>query len=147
MTKNVLELLTLEEQIPKLRAFLHPYRSRLRPFLALFAIKNYLLTESGLTIKNEPTVRWYQAKLIRAGVTASYWSVHNQLNRLSRFGVVDKTLRKRHVARNNKGVIGLVRAEVGEFKLNAAIYPALQQALKQLLGVDSFYGLTGLDDL
>jgi hypothetical protein len=33
-----------------------------------------------------------------------------------------------------------------ELPLNVTIYPALEQALKQLLGVDSFYGLAGLRD-
>jgi hypothetical protein len=146
MREKPLELLTLEEQIPKLRAFLHPYRSRLRPFLALFAIKNYLLREAGLVVKNDPTVRWYQDRLIKAGVTASYWSVHYQLRRLAQFGVLDRTRSKRKVIRQRLGRYGVVAVQMCEFPLNIAIYPALEQALKQLLGVDSFLGLTGLDD-
>lgn len=146
MREKPLELLTLEEQVPKLRAFLHPYRSRLRPFLALFAIKNYLLREAGLVVKNDPTVRWYQDRLIRAGVSASYWSVTYQLKRLTRFGVLDRRCSRRKVIRQRLGRYGVVAVEMCEFHLNEAIYPALEQALKQLLGVDSFYGLTGLRD-
>jgi hypothetical protein len=145
-TEKPLELLPQEEQIQKLRAFLHPYRSRLRPLLTLFAVKNHLLREDGLTAKNDPTVRWYQDRLINAGLTASRWSVQHQLDELARFGVVDKTMRTMRVLREKNDLASLIRAEVCEYRLNEAIYPALEQALKQLLGVDSFFSITGLDD-
>ena len=140
-----LELIPEKDQIKRLRDFLHPRRSRMRPFLGLFAIRNYLLRQAGPAEKNVPTVQWYQRHVIRAGVPASHWNVRYQLNWLAKSGVLDKATAYQRVSRTNETFPGLVDAKVCEYRLNAAIYPALEQALKQLLGVESFRGLAALD--
>jgi hypothetical protein len=130
-----LELLPEAEQVKKLRGFLHPKRSKLRPHLALFAIKNHLLREAGFVEGNQPAVRWYQGRLMKAGVKASQWNTRQQLNRLAKLGVVDRVK-----------ALSSKRARGWEYRLNEAIYPALEQALKQVLGVKVVEGLAGVDE-
>jgi len=140
--ERTLELLPFDDQVRSLRSFLHLYRSRQRPFLALFAIKNHLLHEAGLNANNRPTVRWYQDRLMKAGVTGSRWIVQYQLDQLAKFGVLDVCKKIPKVVEDRRNLDSLIKAEVKEYSLNVVIYPVLEQALKQLLGVDAFDGLT-----
>lgn len=123
-----LELLPDKEQTRTLRSLLRPARSRIRPFLVLFALKSHIsgpqVTESG-----HPTVRWYQSRLIRAGVNASGTNVRRQLEVLAKAGVCDK---EADTARRRRGKRG--RASKPShvcYKLNEALYPSIEQALRQ----------------
>ena len=124
---RALELLTPDEQIRILRFFLLPWRSVLRPYLALFAIRNYFQRESGRSSWNRPTAQWYQRRLVKTGVYAKYYTVRYQLNKMTALGVLDKV--RRRAGRSNV---------TKEYRLNQSVYPALEQALKQVIGVDTF---------
>jgi len=139
-TSCSLELLAVEEQIVELRLALHPSRSRLRPYLALFAMKSFLERDAGTKRGAAPTVRWYQGRLTRAGLSADNRAVRRQLDNMARVGVVDKV----RGCGDTRGAAGgsktSVRVGVNEYHLNEAIFPALEQTLKLLLGVGTMYG-------
>ena len=109
----------------------------------MFAIKNYVLREVGMYVKNEPTCKWYQGQLAMSGVKARFGTVRHQLDRLADFGVLDKECDPQEVVTKSPRLPGIVKRKVCTYPLNEVIYPALEQALKQLLGVDSFHRLTG----
>jgi hypothetical protein len=133
--------MTLENEdfnikVKRLKIFLDPKRSKLRPYLALFGIKNYLLLKNGSFINNNPSIKWYVEQLARAGVSENYWGIRRQLIRMAKVGIFHERKALRPVDNSFEGNHRITRIQLSEFYLNEKLYPALDKALREIFQVE-----------
>jgi hypothetical protein len=136
-----------ETQVRRLLIFLDPKRSKLRPFLALFAIKNYILLKNKVLINNNPSVKWYLNQLTRAGISENYWGVRRQLKRMAKLGIFTEKKVFRPVDNSTQFHTRLTRIQLSEFYLNESVYLALYHILTTLFKTDSLSALFERKDL
>ncbi|MFQ6002521.1 MAG: hypothetical protein ACE5KJ_02115 [Candidatus Zixiibacteriota bacterium] len=136
-----------ETQVRRLLIFLDPKKSKLRPFLALFAIKNYILLKNKDLINNNPSVKWYLNQLTKAGISENYWGVRRQLKRMAKIGIF--TVRKvfRPVDNSTQFHHRLTRIQLSEFYLNENLYLSLYHALTTIFKVDRLLSMVKRNDL
>lgn len=124
----------------RLKVLLNPKRSKLRPYLCLFGVKNYVMLKNGNLVGNNPTIKWYLNHLSRSGITENYWGVRRQLKKLSDLGLF-KERKVLRVVENSSNTLNATRIAVNEFYLNEKVYPALLTVLKEIFKVDSLSDL------
>lgn len=135
--------LEFEAQVKYLERVLSPRRSRLRPYLALFGLKNYVLLKNGFLVSNSPSVTWYLRQLARSGLPESYWKVRGQLKYLANRGVLKEVKTIKPIENSARGVGRLTRIQLSEFYLNEHCFLSTSQALKKIFRVESLSDLYG----
>ncbi len=135
--------LEFEAQVKYLERTLSPRRSRLRPYLALYALKNYLLLKNGFLVQNSPSVTWYLRQLTRSGIPVNFWNVRGQLKYLAARGILKEVKTVRSVRNSARRVGRLTRIQVSEFYLNEDCFLSTSQALKKIFKVESLAELYG----
>lgn len=118
----------------RIRAFLDPKRSRLRPWLGLAALRNHLLRKSGRLIGNNPCTPWFVDRMSTWGVSQNHWGIRRQLKRMARFGLFLERRATRLVRNDLRGQRRLTKTTVCEFYLREGVYPTLSKALKDIFG-------------
>ena len=78
-----------------LHKFLSPKTSKIRPYLALFALHNYQLLKDGKFVGNNPSITWYVEQLKRWKVSGNYYGVRRQLWKMANAGI----LQVKHIER------------------------------------------------
>ena len=136
-----------ETQVRRLLIFLDPKKSKLRPFLALFGIKNYILLKNKDLINNNPSVKWYLNQLAKAGISENYWGVRRQLKKMARLGTFEEKKAWRPVNNSTQFHSRLTQIQLSEFYLNEKIYLALHRTLCTIFEVDSLSSLLKRNDL
>jgi len=126
-----------ETQVTRLLIFSDPKKSKLRPFLALFGIKNYVLLKNKNLINNNPSVKWYLNQLARAGVSDNYWGVRRQLKRMARLGIFTERKILRPVDNSTQYHKRLTKIQLSEFYLNEKVYLGLYHTLRKIFSVES----------
>lgn len=124
-----------ETQVRRLLIFLDPQKSKLRPFLALFGIKNYILLKNKDLINNNPSVKWYLNQLTKAGVSENYWGVRRQLKKMAKLGIFKEKKVLRPVNNSTQFYNRLTKIQLSEFYLNEHIYLALYDTLTRIFKV------------
>jgi len=136
-----------ETQVRRLLIFLDLKKSKLRPFLALFGIKNYILLKNKDLINNNPSVKWYLNQLTKTGISENYWGVRRQLKRMARLGIFKEKKVWRPVNNSTQFHNRLTQIQLSEFYLNEKVYLALHRALCTIFEVDSLSSLLKRNDL
>ena len=113
----------------QLQGLLHPQHSRLRPHLALFALRNQRLLQAGQRPNNNPSISWYHAQLTQFGVSQNYWGIRRQLIRLAQCGLLTEKAAQRPVAVTTPYSRRLTQAYFREFYLKASQVPPLLTVL------------------
>lgn len=134
-------------RVRRLKIFLDPKRSKLRPYLALFGVKNYLLLKNGSFINNNPSIKWYCEQLAKAGVSENYWGVRRQLKKMARLDIFKEKKVWRPVNNSTQFHNRLTQIQLSEFYLNEKIYLALHRGLCGIFKVDSLSSLLDRKDL
>ncbi len=136
-----------ETQARRLLIFLDPKKSKLRPFLALFGIKNYILLKNKDLINNNPSVKWYLNQLTKAGISENYWGVRRQLKRMAKLGIFTERKVFRLVDNSTHFHKRLTRIQLSEFYLNENVYLSLYHTLTTIFKTDSLSSLLQRKDL
>ena len=132
---------TPERQRKRLKTFLSPRRSKLRPYLGLLAIKNHIALENGSLAGNNPSIKWYTKQLSKLGVSQNYWGTRNQLKRMAQAGIFKEKRVMRPVANPIRGRHRLTRLELAEYYLHEKVFDSLQQVLQDIFQVNSLSSL------
>ena len=132
----------IHEEIPdrqreRLRTFLSLKRSKLRPYLGLLAIKNYIALKNGSLVGNCPSIKWYTDQLSKLGISQNYWGVRIQLKKMAQTGVLKEKSVLRPVPNPLGGHHRLTRLHLSEFYLYDNLFDSLHQTLKEIFRVDS----------
>lgn len=136
-----------ETQVRRLLIFLDPQKSKLRPFLALFGIKNYILLKNKDLINNNPSVKWYLIQLTKAGISENYWGVRRQLKKMAKLGIFKEKKVLRPVNNSTQFYNRLTKIQLSEFYLNEHIYLALYDTLTRIFKVKYLSSLFKMKDL
>jgi len=126
-----------QEQIRRLTIILNPRRSKLRPYLALFGIKNYVLLRNGQLLDNNPSVSWYTQQLAIAGISQNRRGVRDTLKLMARLGIFNERHEIRPVSNPIGSIHRLTRTEVCEFYLDERIFNSLCLVLQDIFKVES----------
>ena len=132
---------TPERQRKRLKTFLSPRRSKLRPYLGLLAIKNYIVLKNGSLPGNNPSIKWYTNQLSKLGVSQNYWGVRNQLKKMAQARIFKEKRVIRPVANPVGGRHRLTRLELAEYYLKEKVFDSLQHVMKDI------FQITSLSDL
>lgn len=136
-----------ETQVRRLLIFLDPQKSKLRPFLALFGIKNYILLKNKDLINNNPSIKWYLIQLTKAGISENYWGVRRQLKKMARIGIFEERKVVRPVNNSTQFCNRLTKIQLTEFYLNEKVYLALYDTLTTIFKVRYLSALFKTNDL
>ena len=120
----------------KFEKFLDPKRSPLRTLLALLAVKNHALRESGRLAGNLPSISWYYNELSKSGISHNYWGVRRQLIRMASVGMFRLERRVRTVPAT-ADTARTTRTRCCEYYLHSDIYPAIITTLQELLSINT----------
>lgn len=124
----------IETQVRRLKLFLNPKKSLLRPFLALFSLQNYLLLKTGWLVGNNPCIKWYTERMQSFGVSGNYWGVRRQLKKMAGIRLVREHTCARPCATSHGGRKAITKANFAEFYLNERVYAALVKVVREMFG-------------
>ena len=130
-----------EEQVRRLATVLSPERSKIRPYLGLYGVKNHVLLRNGSLEGNSPTAGWYLAHLKQAGISRNYWNVRRNLRWMAEQGIFIQKRTTRLVENNLSTSKRLTRVEVCEFYLDGRLFPAMLEVLRTVFRTDSLSSL------
>ena len=130
-----------EHQVKRLAIVLSPDRSKIRPYLGLYGVKNHVLLRNGCLEGNSPTAGWYLAHLKQAGISQNYWNVRRNLRGMAELGIFIPERTTRLVENNLSASRRLTRVEVCEFYLERRLFPAMLEALRTVFRTDSLSSL------
>jgi len=125
----------------ELLTFLSPSRSKLRPFLALLALKNYILHKNKYFIGNNPSITWFSEQLSRAGISNNYWGIRRNLRLMAEFGILKEQKVIRPALNPVKGHNRITRLEFSEFYLAEEFFYPLQEVLRHIFQTKSLSSL------
>ena len=126
-----------EQDINRLIDIVSPKKSRIRAYLGLYGIKNYVLLRNGYLEGNSPTISWYLRRLKQAGVSKNYWNVRRNLKTMAEEGIFTEKKTIRLLDNNLMTSRRVTSVEVCEFHLNENVFSALQEALKKVFRTES----------
>jgi hypothetical protein len=126
-----------EEQVRRLSVILSPARSKIRPYLGLYGVKNHVLLRNGCLEGNSPTAGWYLNHLKQAGISQNYWNVRRNLRGMAELGIFTPEKTIRLVENNLSTHRRLTRVEVCEFYLEGKLFPAMLETLRTVFRTDS----------
>lgn len=98
----------------RLEKFLNPKASKIRPYLALFALHNYQKLKDGKLVGNNPSITWYVEKLRQWRISGNYYGVRRQLWKMADAGILEVRHIERPIATyclNRKRITSISHAE------------------------------------
>ena len=117
-----LDKMNHDKQVTSLKALLRSGKGTLTGHMALFAFRHHLISKHSPGYSRPPVIRWYLGQLAKEYIRRYYAEAKETLEQFAAMGLLEAT-----GASDDAGT---------EFRLNEALYPALQEVLEDVFGND-----------
>ena len=118
-----LDKLSHDKQVASLKSLLRSGKGTLTGHMALFAFRHHLISKHSPGYSRPPVIRWYLGQLAKEYIRRYYAEAKETLEQFAAMGLLEAT----GASSDNAGT---------EFRLNEALYPALQEVLEDVFGDD-----------